>query len=174
MLVYDWNLSKWTVLDVQVKQIFPLATIGYTLEGLDAIYASLEVVPFSLDSKAWQGGSPILGAFNASYQLGAFLGDNMEATIITQELGDTSGQIQRVTECYPVVDTLDLFVAIGGRMRRVEGLTWTEEQSPSYNTGKVRKRSRARFHRFKARIPAGTAWSHYQGVDVNLQPAGYR
>lgn len=174
MLVYDWNLSKWTVLDVQVKQIFPLATIGYTLEGLDAIYASLEEVPFSLDSKAWQGGSPILGAFDASGRLGAFLGDNMEATIVTQELGDTSGQIQRVTECYPVVDTLDCFLSIGGRMRRSDGFTWTEEQAPSYNTGRVRKRSRARFHRFKVRIPSETSWAHFQGVDVNLQPAGYR
>lgn len=174
MLVYDWNLTKWTTIDVSVTGIFPFATTGYTLEGLDAISASLDDLPFSLDSKAWQGGAPILGAFDTDNKLGAFLGDNLEATIVTQEFGDTAGGVTRVTRVYTVADTINVAVSIGQRFRRSDTVNWLSEQSPSYNTGQVRKRSRSRFHRFKVRIPAGTTWSHMQGVDVDFTPAGSR
>lgn len=174
MLVYDWSLTKWTTIDVSVTGIFPFATTGYTLEGLDAISSSLDDLPFSLDSKAWQGGAPILGAFDTDNKLGAFLGDNLEATIVTQEFGDTAGGVMRTTRVYPVVDTIDTYVSIGQRFRRSDTVNWLSEQSPSYNTGQVRKRSRSRFHRFKVRIPAGTTWSHFQGVDVDFTPAGSR
>jgi hypothetical protein len=174
ILVYDWNLTKWTAIEVSVLGIFPFATSGYTLEGLDVVSSSLDDLPFSLDSKAWQGGAPILGAFNTSNILGSFLGDNLEATITTQEFGDTAGGVTRTTRIYPVVETSDVFVSIGHRFRRSDAVAWRSEQSPSYNTGQVRKRSRSRFHRFKVRIPAGADWSHMQGVDVDFAPAGSR
>lgn len=174
MLVYDWNLSRWTPIDVSVTGIFPFATTGYTLEALDSVSSSLDDLPFSLDSKAWQGGAPILGAFDANNRLGAFLGNNLEAVITTQEFGDTAGGVTRTTRTYPVVDTSNVFVSIGHRFRRGDTVTWMSEQSPSYNTGQVRKRSRSRFHRFKVRIPTETEWSHMQGVDVDFVPAGSR
>jgi len=174
MLVYDWNLTKWTPIQVSVTNIFPFATTGYTLEALDSISSSLEDLPFSLDSKAWQGGAPILGAFDDDNRLGAFLGGNLEAAIVTQEFGDTSGGVTRTTRVYPVVDTDQVFVSIGHRMRRNEPAVWMTERAPSYNTGQVRKRSRSRFHRYKVRIPAETDWNHMQGVDVDFSPAGSR
>lgn len=174
MLVYDWNLTKWTPIEVSVSKVFPFATIGSTLEGLDSISSSLDELPFSLDSKAWQGGAPILGAFDASNRLGAFLGENLEATIVSQEFGDTAGGVTRTTRTYPVVDTNQIFVSIGHRFRRSDVPTWTTEQVPSYNTGQVRKRSRSRFHRFKVRIPESTSWNHMQGIDVDFAPAGLR
>ena len=94
----------------------------------------------------------------------------------TPEMGETNGQVMRSTDTYPVVDTDQVFVSIGIRMRRTQQqpVTWMAEQSPSYNTGRVRKRSRARFHRFKMRIPAGETWNHIKGIDVDLSPAGER
>lgn len=174
MLVYDWNLTKWTTIEVSVSGIFPFATTGYTLEGLDAISSSLDDLPFSLDSKAWQGGAPILGAFGTNNKLGAFLGESLEATIVTQEFGDTAGGVTRTTRVYPVVDAIDVLVSIGIRFRRNDPATWMTEQAQSYNTGQVRKRSRARFHRFMVRIPAGSQWGHFSGVDVDFAPAGNR
>lgn len=174
ILVYDWNLTKWTPIEVSVTGIFPFATTGYTLEALDTISSSLDDLPFSLDSKAWQGGAPILGAFDTDNKLGAFLGDNLEAIVTTQEFGDTAGGVTRTTRIYPVVDTDQVFVSIGHRFRRSDVPVWMSEQSPSYNTGQVRKRSRSRFHRFRTRIPENTEWSHMQGVDVDFTPAGSR
>jgi hypothetical protein len=172
--VYDWNIQEWTTLSISCYLIFPLATLGYTLESLDSVSASLDALPFSLDAKIWQGGAPILGAFGSNLKLGSFSGSNLEASIITEEFGDAAGQVQRTTRVYPVVDTINVYVSIGQRFRRSDGFTWLAEQVPSTNTGQVRKNSRARFHRFKVRIPAGTIWTHMQGIDTSFAPAGFR
>jgi hypothetical protein len=89
-------------------------------------------------------------------------------------MGDTAGQVMRVSESTPVVDTLTSFVSIGMRMRRSDNVTWLSEQQPSSNTGIVRKRARARFMRFKTRIPSGTVWHNFKGIDVPTNPAGLR
>lgn len=171
---YDWALSKWTRLDAAVIDLFPVATTGTTLEGLDALYATLEDVPFSLDSRVWKGGSHVLGAFNASYELGYFSGEAMEATITTQEFGEVSGPVQRMSQVVPIVDTAEAVMSVAGRMRRSDGISYSAEREQSSNTGIVRIRSRARFHRFKTRIPAGTTWTHFQGVDASFTEAGMR
>lgn len=177
LLIFDWNLNRWSQVGGEGFQIlFPLSsgTIGYTLEGLDAIAASLEDLPFSLDSKVWQGGAPIMAAFDANNRLGFFSGSAAEATLTTQEMGSLNGGITLVKSLYPVADTSSVFVSIGARFRRCDPVVWTSEQSPSSNTGMTHKKSRARFHQFKLRIPAGTDWHHTQGMEVISQPAGMR
>lgn len=176
MVVYDWQLGKWTHIDITATGIFPFITMGYTLESLDTISMSLDALTFSLDSKAWQGGAPLLAGFSQDFRLGSFSGDSLEAVITTPEIGDTGGQVMRTTSSYPVVDSSTVFVSIGARMRRDQSATvvWSPEQVPSYNTGRVRKISRARFHRFRIRIPAGEPWSHAKGIDFDHVPAGLR
>jgi hypothetical protein len=177
LIVYDWELERWTQFGGNVGILFPLAsgTIGYTLDNLtDLTGYSLDDLPFSLDSQVWQGGAPVMAAFNANDKLCFFAGMASEATITTQESGDTSGKMTLVTSLMPIVDTEEVKISIGGRNRRGESVSWTEEASPSANTGIVRKKKRARFLRFKARIPAGTDWTLAQGVDAQTQAAGMR
>lgn len=175
MLIYDWGVQKWSLVEISATDIVPFYTAGYTLEGLDAVSTNLDALPFSLDSKAWQGGAPILGAFKDK-RLGSFTAGNMEATLVSQEFGATDGRIQRTRRVYPIVDTDQLFLSVGVRMRRnqYEPVKWLAETSPSYNTGIAHKRSRARFHRFRTRIPAGEEWSHLTGFDVAFEDAGWR
>jgi hypothetical protein len=179
LIIYDWQIGEWTQIDMPLDILFPLAsgTIGYTLEGLDALSASIENLPYPLDSKAYQGGAPVMAAFDSNFRLGFFQGQGAEATIVTQEMGDEAGGVQRFSACVPVIDVDDfaeLKVSVGARMRRKDIVTWTPEFTPSSNTGVARKRSRARFHRFRIRISAGAAWSHAQGISVSAQPAGQR
>src|SRR5690606_17025626 len=115
------------------------------------ISASLDALPYSLDSKVWQGGAPIMAAFDTDNRLGFFSGDAMEALLTTQEMGDTAGAVTLVKSILPVVDTGDVFVSIGARFRRGDTFVWSDEQEPSSNTGRIRKRSRSRFHKFKTR-----------------------
>ncbi|WP_421565574.1 hypothetical protein [Ochrobactrum sp. EDr1-4] len=175
MLIYDWGVQQWSLVEISATDIVPFYTAGYTLEGLDAVSLNIETLPFSLDSKAWQGGAPILGAFKGN-RLGSFTAGNMEATLVSQEFGATDGRIQRTRRVYPIVDTDQLFLSVGVRMRRnqYEPVKWLTETSPSYNTGIAHKRSRARFHRFKTRIPADEEWSHLTGFDVTFEDAGWR
>jgi hypothetical protein len=119
--------------------LFPLAsgTLGYTLEGLSAVSASLDALPFSLDSKVWQGGAPVMAAIDASNKLGFYSGDNAEATITTQEFGATDGSLTRITEAMPMIDTQSALLSLGARMRRSpdDVVVWTAEAPQSANTG---------------------------------------
>lgn len=176
MIIYDFAIGEWTQISNTTNILFPLAsgTIGYTLEGLDDVSASLEELPFSLDSRVWQGGAPVMAAIDADFKLGFYSGEHAEATLTTQEMGDTAGMVSRVSEIMPIVDTDACMVSIGARMRRGDDFVWSMETAQSTNTGMVRKKSRARYHQFKLRIPEDTLWTHAQGLDVNSAPAGIR
>lgn len=174
LYIYDWNIQRWTKAAVGMVLHVPATTPGQTLEGLADISASIDALPFSLDSKVWQGGAPVLAAFDSTYRLSFFSGGNSEAVISTQEMGDTAGQVTTITEQYPVVDTDQLTCAVGSRLRRSDAVTWTGERAPSFNTGLVRKRSRGRFHRFRVTIEEDATWTHFHGVDVKTIPSGLR
>lgn len=172
--VYDWQLQQWSMLDCNVVGIMPILSFGVALDALDALYGSLDAMSVSLDSKQFQGGSPLLAAFSSDFRLGMFSGFNSEARISTQEIGASEQAISRTMSTYPVVDCEDVFVSIGVRMRRSDQFTWLPEQTRSKNTGQVRKRSRARFHKMKMRIPAGVVWTRVSGIDVDTMGAGKR
>jgi hypothetical protein len=173
ILIYDWQLQKWSIAEQTNVGIFPSATAGYTLEGLNAV-ATLDALPYSLDSKVWQGGAPILAAFDSTYRMGFFNGQAKEARITTQEMGDTSGMVTRVNAVLPVIDTAAALVSIGKRFRRGDTFVWSAEAAQSTNTGIARKNSRCRYHRFKVRVPAATVWTHAQDVDIKSAPSGQR
>jgi len=173
LLVYDWQIGEWSQIETTIDILFPLAA-GTPGRTLDDISDALEDLEFSLDSSVWEGGSPLMAAIDTDYKLGFFSGMNAEAVITTQEMGDTAGQITLVKGVYPIVDTDQVSVAFGCRMRRNEVFVYAPERSPSSNTGFVHGRCRARFHRFKVRIPEATDWSKAQGIDVQSQAAGFR
>lgn len=174
VLVYDWLQQRWSIASQVNVGIFPAATSGYTLEGLDTVSTNIDLLPYSLDSKVWQGGAPVLAAFTSDYKLGFFNGPNKQATLTTQEQGDLSGGITLISSLYPVVDSNNCTVAIGSRMNRGDTVTWTAEIAPTSATGRCDKLNAARFQRVRTTIPAGEVWTHAQGVDIEAKPAGRR
>lgn len=178
IIVYDWGIEEATQIVTSTGILFPLAsgTLGYTLEGLDAISASLDALPFSLDSKVWQGGAPVMAAIDANNMLGFFSGANAEATIVTQEFGRTDGQMTRITESVPIIDTQSALISIGARNLRSDNhsVIYTAEAAQSTNTGICRKQVRARYLTYKIRIPEDVVWTHAQGINHNGVAAGLR
>lgn len=174
VVVYDWELKEWSKAAIGTMGIFPAATIGYTLDSLGDVYPNLDELPYSLDSKVWQGGAPLLATFDTSFRLCFCNGPALEATLTTQEMGDPSGQVSLITALSPVIDTTEITLSIGGRFRRTDPVVWTPEFAVSGNTGIGRKRNRARFQKARARVVAGATWRHAQGVEVASQPAGMR
>lgn len=172
LLVYDWLLDRWAPARVNVKFLLPASAPGYTLEALDDISASLDALPFSLDSRVWSSGAPVLAAFDANNRLAFFSGANAGATLTTAEVGDTTGTVSRITSVMPVIDTSEALASLGGRMRRGDALVWSAERAQSTKTGLVRGISRARYHRIRVRLPAGAEWTAAQGVDVTTATAG--
>lgn len=173
ILIYDWVQGRWSNAGRTNYGIFPAATAGYTLEGLDA-FGSLDTLPYSLDSKVWQGGAPVLAAFDATYRYGFFNGPNKVAVLTTQEKGDLSGGVTLISSVYPVVDSDNCTIAIGSRMKRGEVVVWTNEITPTAATGRADKLNAARFQRVRVTIPAGEVWTHAQGVEIAAKPIGRR
>lgn len=172
ILVYDWLQQRWTIAAQDNVGIFPAATAGYTLEGLDTVSTNIDLLPYSLDSKVWQGGAPLLAAWTTDYKLGFFNGTPKEATLTTQEQGDVGGTITMLSDFYGVVDTDNYTVALGTRMKRGATSTWTDELSPHTITGRVTKMLAARFIKIRMTIPAGEVWTHAQGLEIPSKPAG--
>ncbi|WP_332065712.1 hypothetical protein [Bartonella sp. CB189] len=176
LLIYDWGLQKWTKALLKVKTILPIFLSGKTLEGLDQVSESIDDLPFSLDSKVWKNDAPVLGAFDYKGRLGSFSGKPMACVLTSQEMGQTNGMITRMKNIMPQVNSGKLYLSVGIRLRQAmeEKIVWLPEKQPSRNTGQIHYRVRARFYRFKLRIPEGVNWSHVTGFDVEMEPAGMR
>ncbi|WP_019222655.1 hypothetical protein [Bartonella rattaustraliani] len=176
LLIYDWGLQKWTKAAVNIKMILPIFLAGTTLEGLDQITKSIDDLSFSFDSRVWKNESPILGAVDHQGRLGAFSGPPMACVVTSQEMGQTNGMVTRVKNIMPQINGGVFYLSIGMRFRQSfdEKTVWLPEKKPSHNTGQIHSRARARFYRFKLRIPEGVNWTHVTGFDVELKPAGIR
>ncbi|ENN94284.1 hypothetical protein [Bartonella vinsonii] len=176
LLIYDWGLQKWTKAAVDLKMVLPIFQVGTTLEALDRISQNIDDLSFSLDSKVWKNEAPILGAFDHQGRLGSFSGPPMACVVTSQEMGQTNGMITRVKNIMPQVNSPEFSLSVGMRLRQSleEETVWLPEKKPSHNTGQIHSRARARFYRFKLRIPEGMNWSHVTGFDVELKPAGMR
>ncbi|MET3560587.1 hypothetical protein ABID39_001293 [Bartonella japonica] len=176
LLIYDWGLQKWTKAVVNVKMILPIFLAGMTLEGLDCVSKSIDDLPFSLDSRVWKNEAPVFGAIDHQGRIGAFSGPPMACVVTSQEMGQTNGIITRVRNIMPQVNSGVFYLSVGMRFRQTleEKTVWLPEKKPSHNTGQIHSRARARFYRFKLRIPEGVNWSHVSGFDVELKSAGIR
>jgi len=176
MLVYDWGVGKWSMIEVDSVGLMPMINVGITLEGLDFVESRLEDLPFSLDSRMWSASRPVLGAFSADYRLGAFSGTPMQAVVSSAEMGAVDGSLQWMRSVYPLVDSDKGRVDIGTRLRRnqAEGIRWRTGLGASLHTGRVRSHARGRFHTLRLTLPAGDDWHHIKGFDVDVIPAGWR
>jgi len=176
MLVYDWGLARWSVVTIDLRDLMPIYQTGQTLEGLDNMGLSLDDLPFSLDSRFWGSGAPILGAFSEDNRLGAFSGAAMAAQLSLPEMGAPDGSLQWLMSAYPLVDSDKADLRIGTRMRRHQHapIKWQQPRFASAQSGRYLIRARGRFHKIQMNLPAGDNWHHIRGIDVEMKPAGWR
>lgn len=173
VLAYNWALNKWSVTNIGLSWFAASATTGYTLEGLDDVNASLDALPFSLDSRLWKGGRPVLAGFDTSNQMGFFDGANLEATVETASIELNPGSRAMVRGFRIETDASGTLGRLGASETHSAATTWKDEVSPSNRTGRHQTRAGGRLNRFRARVPSGTDWEHLTGIDdVELAGAG--
>ena len=170
LLIYDWQLDRWSYAIVSAQMWSSAATPG---TDLDSISTALEDLPYSLDSRVWEGGRPTIVAVDTNSYLGFMEGANLEALIETPEVHPFPGQRAFVESLYPIVDTDDATFRIGYRERLQDQATYTSSGT-IVDTGEVPLRASGRLMRVEMTVPAGTAWTHAQGVQPNAQPDGVR
>lgn len=175
VLVYSYTLNKWSLIEQELSGLFTAATPGYTLDNLETLLGlDLDHLPFSLDSRVWQGGAPLLGGFTSDYKLGFFAGDALEAVIETGSIALTAGRRTFVRGFRPIVDTSSVYGQGASLITHGSTPSWGTEAVAISTTGKVPARSSALLHRFRVRIPAASDWTAIHGVEPDGAPAGMR
>ena len=117
-----------------------------------------------------------LAGMTGAGQLGAFDGPALEAALETGDFQAAADRRQMLTELWPLVDapSATLFGQVASRAQTPGDPLIYGTVRQATVSGMIPARSEARVHRARLLIPAGTAWSHAQGVTAAVRPAGMR
>ncbi len=172
VLLYNWAIGQWAVIETITEILFLDVSKGFTLDQLDSVSATLEDLPFSLDSRNWAGGGLMLFAgFNNSHQTTNFNGTALDAVLETTEAQHAPGETALVDGIRPLVDTPTgtITVQVAGRDTHQEQESFGAATSLN-SIGEADIRESARYHRYRVNITGG--FDHAQGVDVDAAPHG--
>jgi hypothetical protein len=174
LICFDLATQRWTYTeDIDTAFIFPAATPGLTLEGLDAISSSLDALPYSLDAGFLRGGAPQLAGFNSTDKLCFFNGDNLAALIETGDVMTKPGTRYFVRGVSMLTDADSVMVQVGTKERVQDSISWRSSQALN-SQGIAPTRASGRVHRVRATIPAAEAWGSLQGFESDAVPEGRR
>jgi hypothetical protein len=169
--IYNWATDDCAFADVDAQIVTPAYTSGFSLDDLQTITGfGLDRLPFSLDSRVWQGGQLILAAFDPLNRLAFFSGETLEAEIETSER-DQDGRRIFVSGVRPLVDAANAQVAVITR----EFQSATPASGPYTSIGPdglCPQHIEGRFLRARLKITAGSQWTKAQGVEAYVSPAG--
>lgn len=175
LLVYNWQLARWSLIDLSAQPIEWLArslALGYTLDQLDQ-FGNLDTLPYPLDSPFWTGGRPLLGLFlAASHGLAFPAGANLAPMVDTTERQPFPERRAKVLRARPICDVgTGAAVALCARNSTFDPVAF-QPAVPVNPIGWCPQRLTGRYLRARLTLPAGSAFQHLQGVDVEARPEG--
>jgi hypothetical protein len=168
LLIYNWQVQKWSYCTTDVDVVASSASAGMTLEGLD-LYGNMDTLTTSLDDALWSGGK-FLFAGARDNKIVTFTGANSVAQIETGDIGDGSTSV--VTLARPVVDNGSGSIAVASRML-LSGVPELGSYVAADSDNRVSLRSSGKYHRLSI-IPTGDRWSNAIGIDLDVTPQGTR
>jgi len=176
VLLYHYGIDCWSLLrpGTILTGLIDAVTPGYTLDSLASLGIPLDDLPFSLDSRAWAGSTPLIAAFDTSYRFGLFSGPPLEATLQTGDVELTSGRRTFVSGFRPLCDAPMISGRVAAKDWAGGPRSWKQSAPASTKTGLIPTRSSGRFHRFEIKIPASSknVWSDIHGVEPVGLPEG--
>ncbi len=172
ILIYNYNLNRWSFGQAGCDALAQLFTVGYTLEQLDNISANIDTLPASFDSAVYQGGSFFFAAAkNAKVQ--TFTGDCLPATIETGEFAVSPGKRALISTVIPYLTGVSptVTVSVGSRQRQIDDAVFGAAAGLNAD-GYCPTRSSGAYHRVRMNITG--EWAVAQGVDVDAKMMGMR
>jgi hypothetical protein len=175
MIMYNWEIGRWSYAEVDLDFLFNNAAVGLTLEQLDT-FGNLDTLPYSLDSRIWIGGNAVLSAFDVDHKLAAFSGETLAATLTTTEFGGMElfqkpNERLYINGMRPYVDGGDVTVSLTYR-DSPSGAVSTDGPSAVDTNGMAHFTRSCRYARATVNIAAAGTWSHAQGVDPDADEDG--
>ena len=172
IIIYNYATKKWSLAEANASTIFTQFVGAYTVELMDIISENLDAINIALDTDFWNGGQRYLGAIDSDFKAAIFSGTENEGTMETRQLELFPGHRSSITNIRPIVDATST-VTVKSKERLAD--TATESSSSSMNTsGDNPVRQSGRYFKIKVVTPAGSVWTHAQGVDVNATRIGLR
>lgn len=168
LLIYNWQVQKWSSCTTDVDVVAGSASAGITLEGLD-LFGNMDTLTTSLDDSLWTGGK-FLFAGARTTKIVTFTGANSTATLTTGDIGSEVTSV--VTLARPVVDNGSGSVAIASRML-LSAVPQLGSYTAASSENRVSLRSSGKYHRLSV-IPTGSNWSNAIGIDIDVSPQGTR
>jgi hypothetical protein len=156
--------------DMSISAVAQILTQGVTLDTMDS-YGSLETLPFSLDSPAWQGGAGLLGLFGDDNKLSVLSGPAMEATFVTNDGEAEERTLLEGTR--PHVDTRSVTIAIASREAEGDPVVFPTPEVME-DTGVVPAWASGFLSRARITILAGATWKKITGISVSTRKRGHR
>lgn len=146
-------------------------TQGYTLDGLDAVSTDLDALPFSLDSRVWQGLNKMLGVVDTAGDLATFDPqsdtDYVDAFIETGEFQLNPDARTSVSLLRPFIERLggNTVVTMAMSARDDQDVTISFSSTTTLNSsGFANIRSNGRFQRAFIKIENG--FDHAYGIKM--------
>lgn len=171
MLVYNRADDRFTEIEVAVDFIFNALGESLTLEDLDSLFATLDDIPISLDSRLFAGGFTNLAAFDpATGKIGYFDGDTLPATLISSESRINPHGRAIVQSIFPVTDCAAATGQVGYRNLLSESPVFMEEVPIVAETAEMPFNVNARFHRFQLNFTGD--WTFCLGFQHRSEEAG--
>lgn len=168
LLIYNWQVQKWSYGSTDVDYVASSATAGTTLEGMD-LYGNMDTITTSFDSRLFTGGKFLFaGARDA--KIVTFTGQPSLAQIDTGEIGSEIPSV--VTLARPIVDNGSADVAIASEVRLNQVVDFGAYISAD-SENRVSLRSAGKYHKLSIK-PTGARWSNIIGVDVEIVNQGTR
>lgn len=153
VLTYNYAENRAAPSSDTVECLITALTTATTLEDLDALFASIDVVTPPLDDPYWQGGNEVLQGFTSDYKLGTFAGTPGTAIIDGAEAELNPGLMTFVTGVRPIVQgQSSVTVALGTRNDYANDPAYTPDTSLTSRTGFADFRKESRMVRARVKI----------------------
>tara|TARA_R100001463_G_scaffold5261_2_gene18345 strand:- start:1151 stop:2593 length:1443 start_codon:yes stop_codon:yes gene_type:complete len=169
LLIYNWQIQKWSRAIVDVDFISTGSIPSVTLEGLDLYSSSIDDLTTSLDSRLWVGGNYALAGVKDD-KIVTFTGNKLSGEIVTGDIDMQGNSIINLAR--PLVENGSANVSVASRIAPSDTITFPDYVSPS-SENRVPLRAVGRFHRVKVQ-PTGDNWDSAVAIDLEVNKLGTR
>lgn len=170
LLIYNWELQKWSRAETISDFVGTMASIVTSLEALTSVYGytDIDAMPASLDSRLFIGNKFLLAGTKGT-KIVTFTGTPITPQLITTDV--EVGYNSVATLARPQIDNGTAQVAVASRRELDDNIEFGSFV-PATTEGRCSLRSAGRYHRFNVQ-PTGN-WEIAMSVDVDLKQQGNR
>jgi hypothetical protein len=177
--IYNWNLDRWSILNVATQIVFSGFTRSISIDEQDILVgANDDILDFagliSLDDPRFKGGDPRFYVFATDNTMGTLTGTNLAASFQMASVEMIDGADARPFRCRPMSDAVAGITITMDCRQRLGDAPVTKTAAVLNASGEMPVRARGRFIQATLTHAAGSAWTYSQGMDWSIASGGSR